>query len=84
MNGLPDKATPQSDAADVKIDRLALDIPGLDRGEAQALAQDLGERLAIAGVEGARPYIGLTIDSGGGSRADLAARIAAALIERLA
>jgi hypothetical protein len=84
MNGLPDKPSPQSDAADVRIDRLALDIPGLDRAEARALAQDLGERLAIAGITGARSYIGLTVDSGGGSRADLAARIAAALLERLA
>lgn len=74
---------PQDNAAEVKIDRLVFDIPGLDPSQASALAQNIGERLASAGLSGEHGRIGITLGPIGGSQAELAARIAAALIERL-
>jgi hypothetical protein len=65
------------------IDRLVLDIPGLTRDDAETIAQKVGERLARAGIKDAPPTIGITLGPIGGSRAQLAARIAAALLERL-
>jgi hypothetical protein len=67
----------------VTIDRLVLDIPGLTQTEAIAVAQEVGERLARAGISDAPPKIGITLGPIGGSRAQLAARIAAAVLERL-
>jgi hypothetical protein len=55
-------------ALEVKIDRLVLDIPGFDPARAQALAQEIGEGMALDDADGP----------------DLARRIAAALLERLA
>jgi len=69
--------------AEVKIDRLVLDIPGLDPAQAQALASDVAERLARAGLSGSSPRIGVTLGPLGGSQAELAARIAAAVMQRL-
>ena len=40
------------DSPDVQIDRLVLDIPGLDAAQARALAFSIGERLAGAGLSG--------------------------------
>ncbi|HLY57844.1 MAG TPA: hypothetical protein VKS60_19940 [Stellaceae bacterium] len=77
--GPPDK----DGGAAVKIDRLVLDIPGLDPPEAEALATDIGERLARTGMSGDHATIGITLGPIGGSRAELAARITAALMERL-
>lgn len=65
------------------IDRLALDIPGLTPADAEAIAREVGERLARAGIRDAPPRIGITLGPIGGSRAQLGARIAAALLERL-
>jgi hypothetical protein len=70
-------------AAEVRIDRLVLDIPGLDPLRARELAQAIGERLARSGISGQHPRIGITLGPVGGSQAELAARIAAALRERL-
>ncbi len=67
----------------VTIDRLILDIPGLTQTEAEAIAHEVGERLARAGISNAPPRIGITLGPIGGSRAQLAARIAAVLLERL-
>jgi hypothetical protein len=67
----------------ISIDRLVLDIPGFTRGDAEAIAQEIGERLARSGIKEAPPRIGITLGPIGGSRAQLAARIAAALMERL-
>jgi hypothetical protein len=64
---------------DVKIDRLVLDIPGLDAATAQRLATGIGEHLAQAGIEGTYPRLAITLDPGG----DLAAQITAALMARL-
>ena len=71
-------------AVDVKIDRLVLDIPGLDQAQAQALARDIGERLALSGLDGEHAVIGVTLGPVGSGQGDLAARISAALMERLA
>ncbi len=66
--------------ADVKIDRLVLDIPGLDADGAARLAQEIGEHLALGGVAGDHSYVGVSVPAG---KSDLAQRIAAALMERL-
>ena len=80
----PANSPPDKDGgAAVKIDRLVLDIPGLDPPAAEALATDIGERLARAGISGEHTAIGITLGPIGGSRAELAARITAALMERL-
>jgi hypothetical protein len=75
--------TAPSAAPALTIDRLVFDIPGLTRSDAEAIAQEVGARLARAGITDAPPRIGITISPVGGTRAQLAARIAAALLERL-
>lgn len=67
----------------IVTDRLVLDIPGLTVAEANAVGQAVGEQLARAGIREAPPRIGITLGPVGGSREQLAARIAAALLERL-
>jgi len=64
---------------DVKIDRLVLDIPGLDANAAQILAAGIGDHLAQAGIEGTYPRIAITLEPGG----DMLAKITAALMARL-
>jgi hypothetical protein len=71
-------------ATEVVIDRLVFDVPGLGAEEAKALAGGLADRLARAGVSGDHASVGVTLGPLGGSQADLAARIAAALMQRLA
>jgi hypothetical protein len=78
MNG-----TTQTPAPALTIDRLIFDIPGLARADAEAIAQEVGARLARAGITDAPPRIGITLGPLGGTRAQLAARITAALLERL-
>jgi hypothetical protein len=78
---MSDATSPKT--AEVKIDRLVLDIPGLDPMRAKELAQDIGDRLAQVGLSGEHAKIGITLGPIGGSEADLAARIVAALMERL-
>jgi len=73
----------QDKAPEVHIDRLVLEIPGFDPAQAQVLALGIGERLASAGLSGEHAKIGITLGPIGGSQADLAARIVAALMERL-
>jgi hypothetical protein len=70
--------------ADVVIERLTLDVPGLDPADARALAAAIGERLARSGLAGDHARIGVTLGPVGGGQAELAQRIAAALMERLA
>jgi hypothetical protein len=67
----------------ITIDRLIFDIPGLTGTDAAAIAREVAERLASAGIREAPPRIGITLGAIGGDRAELAARIAAALLERL-
>jgi hypothetical protein len=67
----------------IKIDRLALDLPGFDPADARALAREIGERLALSGVSGARTRLAVTIDAAGGNVSELAQRIVSALLERL-
>jgi hypothetical protein len=80
-------ATPDKSASDtrgeVTIDRLVFDIPGLDPTQAAALASDVAERLARAGLAGEHARVGITLGPVGGSQAELAARITAALMQRL-
>jgi hypothetical protein len=81
-------ATAQPAAPEVRIDRLVLDIPGLDPAQARALALGIAEGLADAGVKagagGERAMVSVPLAGAVGAPADLAARIVAALIERLA
>jgi hypothetical protein len=76
-------AAGQNGAAEVKIDRLVLDIPGLAPEQAHTLATDIAERLSRIGLAGEHPAIGITLGPIGRSQAELAARIVAALRERL-
>jgi hypothetical protein len=66
---------------EIKIDKLVLDIPGLDAVAAQRLAAGIGEKLAEKTLSGKYPRIDITLEPG--SEEDLAARIAAALMARL-
>jgi hypothetical protein len=68
--------------AEVRIDRLALDIPGFDPARAAPLARAVGERLAALGLSGIHGGIVLALGPVGGED-DLVARIVAALRERL-
>ncbi len=68
--------------AEVRIDRLVLDIPGLDPARAAPLARAIGERLAALGLSGDHGGFVLALGPVGGED-DLAARIVAALRERL-
>jgi hypothetical protein len=84
-------ATPlPTTAPELRIDRLVLDIPGLDAAQGRALALEIAEGLATAGPDimtGApaeRTTLGVRLDDAAGAPSDLAARIVAALIERLA
>ncbi len=69
---------------EVRIDRLVLDIPGLDPGHARALAHGIAEGLAKSGASGAHGAVTVSLAAANGPPADLAARIVAALMERLA
>jgi hypothetical protein len=69
---------------EVRIDRLVLDIPGLDPGHARALAHGIAEGLAKSGASGAQKSVTVSLAAANGPPADLAARIVAALMERLA
>jgi hypothetical protein len=80
----PTAALKPTAATDVVIDRLIFDVPGLGAEEAKALAGSLAERLARTGLSGEHAAVGVTLGPLGGGQADLAARIAAALMERLA
>lgn len=63
----------------IVIERLVLDIPGLDAARARSIAGELGTRLAAAGLRGTHGAVTVDLEGGG----DLPARIAAALRERL-
>ena len=83
--------TPQPSAPQVQIDRLVLDVPGLDPAHARALALGIAEGLADAGrkagaLDGAGgEHAAITVRlADAGVPADLAAKVVAALIERLA
>jgi hypothetical protein len=73
----------QEDLPEVRIDRLVLEIPGLDAAQARRLAFGIGERLAGAGLSGERAKIGITLGPSSAGQGDLAGRIVAALMERL-
>jgi hypothetical protein len=68
---------------EVRIDRLVLDIPGFDPAEARALAMGIADGLAKAGATGAHASVSVRLAAAHGPSADLAARIVAALVERL-
>jgi hypothetical protein len=68
---------------EVRIDRLVLEIPGFDATQASDLAQDVAQRLALSGISASRLQLGVTLGPVGADTGGLAARIAAALMERL-
>jgi hypothetical protein len=68
---------------EVRIDRLALDVPDLDPAHATAIAERVGFGLAALGISGERERIAITLPPFEGSYDALAARIVAALRERL-
>jgi hypothetical protein len=68
----------------VRIDRLVLDIPGLDAAQGRALALGIAEGLAKAGAQGERAAVTVPLASAVGAPADLAALVVAALLEGLA
>ena len=76
-------APQQSQQADVRIDRLVLDIPGLDPAQGRALALGIAEGLAKAGASGEHKSVSVPLASGNLPADDLAARIVAALMQRL-
>jgi hypothetical protein len=90
------EAASQTPAPEVRIDRLVLDIPGLDAAQARALAFGIAEGLADAGIKAGgmsdattgaqseRAMVSVRLAAAVGTPADLAARIVAALLERLA
>lgn len=67
----------------IRIDRLALDLPGFDPADARALAREIGERLALSDASGAREHLAVSVDAAGKNVSELAQRIVAALRERL-
>jgi hypothetical protein len=79
-------------APDVRIDRLVLDIPGLDPAQGRAIALGIAEGLADAGIKaganmgaaGDRATVSVRLAGAVGAPADVAAKIVAALLERLA
>jgi hypothetical protein len=77
------KDTPQPTAQDVRIDRLVLDIPGFDPAQARALAMGIADGLAKTGVKGDHATVSVSLADAHGTPADMAARIVAALMERL-
>jgi len=62
----------------VVIERLVLDIPGVDAARARTIARELGIRLAAAGLRGTHDVVTVDLEGDG----DLPTRIAAALRER--
>ena len=86
---MTDAPSRQQPTPDLRIDRLVLDIPGLDAAQGRALALRVAEGLAAAGAmtgaSGERAMISVPLAAGGGiAPGDLAQKIVAALLERLA
>ena len=87
----PQPSGSRPSAPQVQIDRLVLDIPGLDPAHARALALGIAEGLADAGrkvgalhaAAGDHALISVRL-ADAGVPADLAAKVVAALLERLA
>jgi hypothetical protein len=69
---------------DVAIDRLVLDIPGMDAAAAREVALGIAEGLAGAGITGEHPDAPLVVDpKPGETPAGLAARIVKLLLQRI-
>jgi hypothetical protein len=83
MTDATPQQAPKDGAATVTIDRLVLDIPGLDPASASRLAEGLAQRLALAEVSGEYQRIGITLSAADVGQDVLVDRIAAALMERL-
>jgi hypothetical protein len=73
-----------SETKQVRIDRLILDIPGFDPGQAGALAREIGQHLAAANIKADHGHISLALGPHDAAAPDLALRIARALMQRLA
>ena len=68
---------------DVHIDRLVFDIPGLDPAHAHRLAEGIAAALAMSGASGQHEKLEVPLALPGATP-DLAQRIVAALMQRLA
>jgi hypothetical protein len=70
---MPESAAPPES---VRIDRLVLDLPGLQASRVPQLALEIARRLTQVGLAGECGSVNVTLDGPGG---DVADRIAAAL-----
>jgi hypothetical protein len=69
---------------DVIIDRLVLELPGVDAAAARTLALGIAEGLAGAGIEGDHPALSATLDpAASGEPKRLAAEIVETLLQRI-
>ncbi len=70
---------------EVAIDRLVLDLPGLDAQTARALALGIADGLAGARLRGDHERLTITLDAtaADGAPGDLAAQIVYALLSRI-
>ena len=71
-------------APEVHIDRLVLDLPGLDPAHAHRLARGIAEGLAKAGAKGEHEALTVRLAQADGPPEAIAARVVAALLARLA
>jgi hypothetical protein len=73
---------PQRQPGDVHIDRLVLDIPGLDPAHVRRLAEGIAASLGNSGARGQHGKVEVPL-AVTGTTPDLAQRIVAALMQRL-
>jgi hypothetical protein len=70
--------------SDVAIDRLVLELPGMDAAAAREVALGVAEGLAVAGLSGEHALAPVTIvPRSGEAPARLAARIVQSLLQRI-
>jgi hypothetical protein len=71
-------------SGDVMIDRLVLELPGVDAAAARALALGIAEGLAGASIEGDHAALSATVDPGAAAQPQrLAAQIVQTLLQRI-
>jgi hypothetical protein len=67
----------------VTIDRLILDLPGIDAAAARDLALGIADGLAGAGIDGDHERLSVTIDPAAAAPQRLAAHIVQSLLRRI-
>ena len=71
-------------SGDVTIDRLVLEVPGIDAAAVRTLALGIAEGLSGAGVEGDHPVLSATVDAHESTQPQrLAAQIVETLLQRI-